>query len=275
MSKAAADAVHPPIKPLCVGLCFIVVGAAEASRAKDRQRSGGLIMTSVGGQQMPSQTPAGAVWTKACQALRHELGEAAFGSWLAQAALREAGGQLYLVTPTGVARDWIRRNAWRRIGELWAQHDPEGRILDLKSRMEFESDTSGMDVIAEAIEVMDPVATDAPAIAPMPPVRPTRTAGLQERFTFDSFVPGPANEFAHAVARRVASWADGHFNPVYLPSRQHSGDTREPDCSSGTPRCSRPRRRRTLTRRRGDNPRVKITPIFRDFLRRGEGLQRR
>jgi chromosomal replication initiator protein len=182
-------------------------------------------MTSVGGQQMPSQTPAGAVWTKACLALRHELGEAAFGSWLAQAALREAGGQLYLVTPTGVARDWIRRNAWRRIGELWAQHDPEGRILDLKSRMEFESDTSGMDVIAEAIEVMDPVATDAPAIAPMPPIRPTRTAGLQERFTFDSFVPGPANEFAHAVARRVASWADGHFNPVVFHSPYGFGKT--------------------------------------------------
>ena len=36
-------------------------------------------------------------------------------------------------------------------------------------------------------------------------------AGLQERFTFETFVPGPGNEFAHAVARRVASWADGHF----------------------------------------------------------------
>jgi chromosomal replication initiator protein len=72
---------------------------------------------------------------------------------------------------------------------------------------------------------MDPVATDAPAIAPMPPVRPTRTAGLQERFTFDSFVPGPANEFAHAVARRVASWADGHFNPVVFHSPYGFGKT--------------------------------------------------
>src|SRR3990167_225907 len=137
-------------------------------------------MTSMGERMMPSQTRADAVWTKACLALRRELGEAAFGSWLAQAALREiTGGQIVLVTPTGVARDWIRRNAWRRIGELWAEHDPDGRSLDLKSRMEFEADTGGMEIIAEAIEVMDPVATDAPAIAPTPGTRPRRVAGRQ------------------------------------------------------------------------------------------------
>jgi chromosomal replication initiator protein len=48
---------------------------------------------------------------------------------------------------------------------------------------------------------------------------------LQERFTFDTFVPGPANEFAHAVARRVASWADGHFNPVLFHGPYGFGKT--------------------------------------------------
>eukprot|EP01030_Chromulinospumella_sphaerica_P017986 gene17986-17831_t len=87
---------------------------------------------------MTSSAPAVSVWGKACLALRRELGEADFGSWLAQAALREGpDGAPVLVTPTGVARDWIRRNAWRRISELWAQNDPEGRRLDLKSKMEF------------------------------------------------------------------------------------------------------------------------------------------
>src|SRR6201996_9474654 len=82
----------------------------------------------------------GAVWSKACAALKSELGEGAFGSWLAQAALRECDGGLVLVTQTGIARDWIRRNAWRRISELWAQHDPQGRALELKSRFELDAD---------------------------------------------------------------------------------------------------------------------------------------
>ncbi len=177
-----------------------------------------------GGLSMTSSAPAITVWGKACTALRRELGEADFGSWLAQAALREGpDGALVLVTPTGVARDWIRRNAWRRISELWAQNDPEGRRLDLKSRMEFEA--QGGQVVAQVIELADPVSTDLPEVAPTPGAKAARGHGLQDRFTFDTFVPGPANEFAHAVARRVATWADGHFNPVVFHGPYGFGKT--------------------------------------------------
>jgi chromosomal replication initiator protein len=75
---------------------------------------------------------SGAAWTKACAALRCELGEDTFGSWIAPAQLRPgAPGEMVVVTPTGLARDWIRRNAWRRLDELWGQHDPERRRLAL------------------------------------------------------------------------------------------------------------------------------------------------
>src|SRR6478609_2805368 len=97
-------------------------------------------MMSGGAAGAMASAPAGAVWTKTCVVLKRELGEATFGSWLGQAALRETGDEdVCLVAATGVARDWIRRHAWRRIGELWAQNDPMGRRLDLKSRMEMDS----------------------------------------------------------------------------------------------------------------------------------------
>jgi chromosomal replication initiator protein len=178
--------------------------------------------------------PATVVWTKTCQVLKHELGEATFGSWLGQASLREAGEDVCLVAATGVARDWIRRHAWRRIGELWAQNDPLGRTLDLKSRMEMESvgaiATTAAATIAANAGAMS-AALSAPAIfeveAESAPVaaRQGRLLGLQERFTFDTFVAGPANEFAFAVARRVASWADGHFNPVVFHGPYGFGKT--------------------------------------------------
>ena len=108
-------------------------GRGRGSGAKRSMANKGLA-------EMASATPAG-VWVKASQALRGELGDDTFGSWLAQACLRMApGGELCLVTPTGIARDWIRRYAWRRIGELWALYDPEGRVLTLKSRLEFEAE---------------------------------------------------------------------------------------------------------------------------------------
>lgn len=172
--------------------------------------------------------PAGAVWTKTCQVLKRELGEATFGSWLGQAALRESGDEVCLVAATGVARDWIRRHAWRRIGELWAQNDPLGRRLDLKSRMEVES----VGAVAPAPAAPPRAANAEPAaevfeveaVAPVA-ARQGRLQGLQERFSFDTFVSGPANEFAFAVARRVATWADGHFNPVLFHGPYGFGKT--------------------------------------------------
>jgi chromosomal replication initiator protein len=201
-------------------------------------------MANKGIASMASLTPAVAVWGKAVQALRSELGDDTFGSWLAQAALRTMpDGGLCLVTPTGIARDWIRRYAWRRIGELWAANDPDGRALCLKSRLEFEAEGGEAPAGVLEIEAIDPVSTDAPSNAgagaaglsplgasplgasPLGASREGRLQGLQERFSFDTFVSGPANEFAFAVARRVASWADGHFNPVLFHGPYGFGKT--------------------------------------------------
>lgn len=178
-----------------------------------------------------AETQAGAVWSKTCAALKRELGEATFGSWLGQAALRERGDELCLVAATGVARDWIRRHAWRRIGELWAMNDPMGRNLDLKSRMEFEAQAPiapAAPVVlkteaapeSDVIEIEVPLTAAAPAAA-----RAGRQQGLQDRFSFETFVSGPANEFAFAVARRVAAWSDGHFNPVIFHGPYGFGKT--------------------------------------------------
>ncbi|HZZ69678.1 MAG TPA: chromosomal replication initiator protein DnaA [Phenylobacterium sp.] len=177
-----------------------------------------------------ASAPVGVVWTKTCLVLKRELGEATFGSWLGQAALRETGDEVCLVAATGVARDWIARHAWRRIGELWAQNDPLGRRLDLKSKMDFDSASlSAVTPVltppaaapaSAASEVFEVEAETAPAAA-----RQGRMLGLQDRFSFDTFVAGPSNEFAFAVARRVATWSDGHFNPVVFHGPYGFGKT--------------------------------------------------
>jgi chromosomal replication initiator protein len=161
------------------------------------------------------------VWAKASVKLRSELGEDAFGSWLARAALRSApSGELYLVTPTGVARDWVRRYAWRRIEELWSSLDDAHRTLRLQSRAEFEA-SADRPAASSARPAPVPV---APVAAPAAEAAPASNTP-RDRFTFENFVCGPANEFAYAVAQRVASWADGHFNPVVIHGPYGFGKT--------------------------------------------------
>ena len=176
-------------------------------------------------------SPAASVWVQACVALRREFGEATFGSWIGQAKLLEdSSGAVVLVTPTGIAADWIRRNAWRRIAELWAVHDPQGRRLNLKSRVELEASGRSATLRLATVDGRSPDDTlpvETPDLEPEAAKAPkaARPAGLQERYTFETFVAGPTNEFAYAVARRVASWADGHFNPVLFHAPYGFGKT--------------------------------------------------
>jgi len=193
------------------------------------RRSVGQAVDYAAGAALPA-----AVWAKVCLSLKGELGDDTFGSWLGQASVRQnAGGQLALVTPTAIARDWVRRNAWRRTVDLWGQLDPLGRRLELKSRVEFDGDCgvatpeAALEIVATPAVILPvPAETDLIAsIADKGDVDLARAAGLQDRFRFDSFVPGPANEFAYAVARRVASWSDGHFNPVVFHGPYGFGKT--------------------------------------------------
>ena len=162
------------------------------------------------------------IWAQVCSALKGEMGEQAFGSYLAQASLRcSRSGSVVVVTPTGYARDWVRRNALRRMGEVWGQHDPERRALELKSRSEFEAEAGD-----DAAPLADPTGAAAVEIeiSTAGATRP-RGVGLQERLTFDTFVEGAANRFAFDTAQRVAAWEPGFFNPILLHGPWGQGKT--------------------------------------------------
>ena len=160
------------------------------------------------------------IWTEAAGRLRGEIGEGAFSSYIAPSAVRiDGSGQLILVTPTAYARDWVRKNALRRMNELWLGLDGLNRRLDVRCRAEMGSTPPASQVAAGRAPthsgnvVSMPMATVAPVADG---ARAVRAAGLQERLTFDSFVEGQGNAFALAIARQAAAWADGHFNPIFF-----------------------------------------------------------
>ncbi len=173
-----------------------------------------------GGVLMAGMTDPDHIWTEAANRLRAEIGDGPFSSYIAPSAVRADGaGQLILVTPTAYARDWVRKNALRRMNELWLGLDGLNRRLDVRCRAEMGSVAPASQVAAGRAEGAAVVA----APIPMPTVAPVadgeravRAAGLQDRLTFDSFVEGQGNAFALAIARQAAAWADGHFNPIFF-----------------------------------------------------------
>jgi chromosomal replication initiator protein len=62
-------------------------------------------------------------------------------------------------------------------------------------------------------------------IVETPELEPSASAALNPRFTFDNFVVGNCNQFAHAAARSVASNPSRSYNPLFLYGGSGMGKT--------------------------------------------------
>jgi len=101
---------------------------------------------------------------------------------------------LTVSVPSPVFADWIRG----RHGALLAREAAAAGFPDLDFRFQ-----------AAAVSI--------PAAAPpAPSPNPHRGLVLNPRFTFDTFVVGSSNQFAHAAARAVGESPSRSYNPLFL-----------------------------------------------------------
>jgi chromosomal replication initiator protein len=161
------------------------------------------------------ETQLATQWARIRGQLQQEVGEVEYRTWLKQMTLAgHDGDEVTIHLPTRFLRDWVRSHYGARLTTLW-----QG-ATDTVRRVEFRvgSSTPGLDGLA-ASRSAGAAEQDASATVPAEPVgqRPDIAPGLDPRFTFDSFVVGKPNEFAHACARRVAEQpASAGFNPLFL-----------------------------------------------------------
>ncbi len=153
-------------------------------------------------------------WKRVRGRLRAELGEAAFKTWLRPLSLDGvAGGDVVMRVPSGNMKDWVLSRCGERLKDLWCGENDAvtgiaikvGQVERRPVRREVVPARRDLGMVAHDGPVADPV-EEADAFA----------ASLDPRFTFDNFVVGKTNEFAHAAARRVAEADSVTFNPLFL-----------------------------------------------------------
>jgi chromosomal replication initiator protein len=165
-------------------------------------------------------------WARVLDMLRAEFGEAAFRSWLQPLSVISIdSGEVSLAVPTRFMRDWIIKNYADRIQSIWASENEAVSGIELVVVPGMSTDSNAPEVAQPASDEVEAAparpaqrksAAQASAAEPIEMADDIDTSGLDPRCTFENFVVGKPNEFAHAAARRVAESETVPFNPLFL-----------------------------------------------------------
>jgi chromosomal replication initiator protein len=114
------------------------------------------------------------------------------------------GNELLLAVQNNFARDWVENRLKGQITEVL------GEIFGAGMQLQFT-------VVPESAEPVPPAGTSAPAATtPTRPASDFRPGNLNSRYTFEEFVIGNSNRFAHAAAQAVAAAPARAYNPLFL-----------------------------------------------------------
>jgi len=165
-----------------------------------------------------------AQWARIRGRLQSEVGEVEYRNWLRQITLAGADGdEIVLHLPTRFLSDWVRSRYGDRLNTHWRTENSMIRRVDIRVGGAAPSPTGLAESLAPAVEP-PPAPLSSPRLAERPEQRPE--PALDPRLTFEAFVVGKPNEFAHACARRVAQLpASAGFNPLFLYGGSGLGKT--------------------------------------------------
>ena len=135
-------------------------------------------------------------WALIRTRLREAVTDSTFEIWLAPLQPRALVGETLVIAAPDEIRSWVA--------------DRYARVLQACAASVLGPHTT-VDVVAP-----DAPLEDRPAAASAPPAACADDAELHPKFTFEQFVIGDANRFAHAAALAVAELPAQAYNPLFL-----------------------------------------------------------
>ncbi len=146
------------------------------------------------------------IWDRALGFIEARMGKDVIETWFHQTCLGEINGSTAtIIVPNKFFGEWLGRNYRSLIGE--AIYSAQGN--------EGEGQVKILFVVGEQ---NNPSVTQPPALGYQPPAqgRPPRRQLPNPKYTFDNFVVGASNQFAHAASLAVAEAPARAYNPFFI-----------------------------------------------------------
>jgi chromosomal replication initiator protein len=156
---------------------------------------------------------AAGLWSDVSGRLRGALNETTYTTWFGEASGLEIAGETFVLgVPNDFTRDWIEGHFRGLIGA--AIRD----VLGAERPLELRVVEGGPRPLPLPAEVLVDLPAEPPAAAPVVHRLPARSesGGINAKYTFDSFVIGSSNRFAHAAALAVAEAPAQAYNPLFI-----------------------------------------------------------
>jgi len=136
------------------------------------------------------------LWDEVLARVEGKINRHSFATWFRPTSYLSSDAEtLRIAVPNGQFREWLSKNYLGVLQEALSEIGRPG------TRVLFEE--------AAAHE------ETAPAAAP-PPLPEREASLLNPKYTFESFVVGSSNQFAHAAARAVAEIPSKSYNPLFI-----------------------------------------------------------
>ncbi len=145
-------------------------------------------------------------WEQAQDLLEQVLDEHSFKNWFSQTRFESfRGGQLVVGVPSQFFADWLRDHYLDAIIDSAQKVVPDFREI----RFVPQESSSPSGAVSES-------ASRKPVAKHKVHAVDHGTNGFNARYTFDRFVVGSGNRFAHAAARAVAESPARAYNPLFI-----------------------------------------------------------
>ncbi len=141
------------------------------------------------------------LWDKVIIQLKEELNNHNFNTWINPIQFESIEGNIInLLVPNKFFSDWIKDNYKSRIEEIINKISTKKISVNIKiSNIKVKNEIKNI-YIEEEVEEKKVITNNT----------------LNSKYTFESFVSGPSNQFAHAAAMAVANNPATTYNPLFI-----------------------------------------------------------